>query len=408
MKILWLTEDFPGITKFLHGESIHDEGMPAQYNPLIYFANNGCKIDIVTQGRKRIIKKRIHKNITSTVFKKTKINKLTRFGWYDVRLNVFINFLKSIYVAKSMLNSNKYDLIYSHWEYQSAVGGLLSYFFSIPNVTRLYGSNLYGRTGGQLTFKNKIIHFNRYLPFITKKELLILTQDGTRGDDAYNQMRMDKRKIIVPLNGVDFSRKCENYDNKYELLRNKYVISYIGTVGGWKRTDLFIKTLGKIKKIIPNICYCIIGDGPLLNILKERVKSAGLHDSVLFTGRVSQDERKYLLKLSKIYVSMYKYTNLTNTFLEAIVQGIPSLVILNGKTKLVAKDGVNCLYVDEMKPEQSLINKIEYLYKNPHQRLLLGKNARIYSKKNLLSWDDRCRNDLKLIKKVCENYHSNI
>ena len=76
------------------------------------------------------------------------------------------------------------------------------------------------------------------------------------------------------------------------------------------------------------------------------------------------------------------------------------MVIANGGTKIVAKNKINCLYIDEDDIINSLIDKIEYLYKNESIRLKLGKKARNYALKNFNSWDDANRKDFKLIKNI--------
>ena len=89
MKILWLTEDFIGIRKFLYGQSSQDEGMPAQFQPLKYLSKNGHSIDIISIGNQSIDKIEIEKNITSTVIKRFKNNFFLNLGWNDVRVSFF-------------------------------------------------------------------------------------------------------------------------------------------------------------------------------------------------------------------------------------------------------------------------------------------------------------------------------
>ena len=61
--------------------------------------------------------------------------------------------------------------------------------------------------------------------------------------------------------------------------------------------------------------YLIIRDEP--NLISEKIKAydRNLNESIYFSGQVSQSERKFLMSKSNIYVSMYAYSNLFNTFL---------------------------------------------------------------------------------------------
>ena len=206
-----------------------------------------------------------------------------------------------------------------------------------PQVTRMYGSMLYGRTNGNLSYLNIFLNFNRYIPFILNFDKMILTQDGTGGEIIHKKVRGNNDRLVLLLNGTDKSNVKGDYKNKYKFLNGKFIISYIGRVEGWKRTYLFSDTLNEVSKKIPNVCYLIVGTGVDLVKEKKKIDSNGLDEFIHFTGRVSQDERKYLMNLSDIYVSMYNYSNLSNTFLESISAGIPTLIIPNGNTKIIAK-----------------------------------------------------------------------
>ena len=400
MKILWLTEDFIGIRKFLYGESSEDEGMPAQFQPLKFLSKNGHIVDIISIGDRSIKKIKIEKNITSTVIKRYNNNFFLNLGWRDVRINFFVNVFLSLFTALKFIKKNNYDYIYSNWEFQSLVGSIISLVYKIPNIVRLYGSNLYGRTNGNLSLKNKLLHFNRLLPFIVKKELLIITEDGTQAKKIVQKLNINEKRVVCRLNGLDLNPTIIDFSKQYKVLQGKFIVSYIGAIDGWKRTDLFVKSLKAIKNKIKNINYLIVGDGAKMNDIKKYVRDHNLQDHVTFTGRVSQDERAFLQNKSDIYVSLYNYTNLTNTFLESISLGIPCLVIPNGDTKIVAKNKINCLFIDEDNIEKSLIKQIHYLFQNTSYRKKLGAKARDYALKNFLSWDQTNESDFNEIANI--------
>ena len=96
----------------------------------------------------QLIKIEIEKNITSTVIKRFKNNFFLNLGWNDVRVSFFVDALLSFLTAIKYLKKKNYDFIYSNWELQSLVGSFISILYKVPNIVRLYGSNLYGRTNG--------------------------------------------------------------------------------------------------------------------------------------------------------------------------------------------------------------------------------------------------------------------
>ena len=50
------------------------------------------------------------------------------------------------------------------------------------------------------------------------------------------------------INGIELNPIIKDFSLKYEEINDKFVISYIGAIDGWKRTHLFIKSLSFISK----------------------------------------------------------------------------------------------------------------------------------------------------------------
>lgn len=102
------------------------------------------------------------------------------------------------------------------------------------------------------------------------------------------------------------------------------------------------------------------------------------------------------MESSDIYVSMYEYSNLSNTLIEAINACIPSLIIPNGKTTFLARDKVNCQFIDENNCRGSLIEKIINLYSNQDLRTTLRKSSKEFARLNLVNWEERSMIEINL------------
>ncbi len=83
----------------------------------------------------------------------------------------------------------------------------------------------------------------------------------------------------------------------------------------------------------------LVGDGPDRKTLEERVNSLGINDRVHFTGNVS-DPAEYL-RASDVFVLPSVAEGMSNSLLEAMATGLPSLVSDIGGNRDLITDGIN-------------------------------------------------------------------
>jgi len=166
---------------------------------------------------------------------------------------------------------------------------------------------------------------------------------------------------------------------------DKFVPSYTGE----KETLVYFGRLSKEKglftllKAVKNtdIKIKLIGDGPLKNDLKQKVKQEGLKN-VILTGYQSGKELYDHIKKSwaAVLPSLW-YENNPRMILESFalgkpligsrIGGIPELVI-DEKTGFTFQPGSS----------EDLRNKILYLTRNPDKIHQMGKNARLWAEQN--------------------------
>lgn len=105
-----------------------------------------------------------------------------------------------------------------------------------------------------------------------------------------------KDKIHVVSNGVDtniFTPMKPNLELKTSLGINKTssVIGYVGSIVDYEGLDILVDAVGElVNSGKTNITALIVGDGVVLNALKEQVSKMNLNDYFVFTGRIPHDE----------------------------------------------------------------------------------------------------------------------
>ena len=135
------------------------------------------------------------------------------------------------------------------------------------------------------------------------------------------------------------------------------------------------------------------GEGPLTNIINQRINELGLSQKITMLGRLNERElhgcylNSDIFLLSNLMLSNGDADGCPIVFLEAMSYGIPCIggdvvgthdAIINGETGFV---------VDSKSPED-ISNKIEILINHPHKRAKMGKLS-IDHIKNNYSWASR-------------------
>ena len=110
----------------------------------------------------------------------------------------------------------------------------------------------------------------------------------------------------------------------------------------------FIEAADMILKTEKSVKFFIAGTGSYESALKEKAKSLGLEENVIFTGFI--DDVDKLMNITDIQVNASYGTEATSlALLEGMSIGVPAVVSDFGGNPGVVKDGVNGLVV----PKQS-------------------------------------------------------
>ena len=155
-------------------------------------------------------------------------------------------------------------------------------------------------------------------------------------------------------------------------------------------------------RILRDYKYIIAGDGPEKKNLEYIVKSLHLEDSVLFRGKVSEDEKMQLLSASKLFImcpTTYKNEDegFGISFIEAQAAGIPVIGSKNGGSPEAIGSGG--LLVENEMDSKEIARSIELLLTNKKLYNQLVRNIR----KRIGKFDER-----KYIKKIENLYKDKI
>ena len=176
-----------------------------------------------------------------------------------------------------------------------------------------------------------------------------------------------KKSVIIP-NPIN-----PDIPDMYSGLREKKIVA-AGRLTGQKNFKMLINAFSRLHKDFPDYCLYIYGRGELEGELRKQAEDLGIADSVVFPGfseHIYQDIRK-----SALYVSSSDFEGISNSMLEALALGLPSVVTdcPAGGARLAINDHENGILVP-IGDEQALYIAMKYMLENPEEAIRMGKNA---------------------------------
>ena len=214
---------------------------------------------------------------------------------------------------------------------------------------------------------------------------LITISDGLRQDFIKRGIPSDK--ISVVPNGVDTSRfvpvaRDTNLATRLGI-KNQTVLGYISSIRQLEGLEYLVRAMPHILKSEDNCICLIVGDGEYSRVLKAVAEKLGLHEKIIFTGRVPHSEILAYYSLIDIFVvprTKARVNNLVTPLkpLEAMSMAKALLVSgVGGLTELVTDQKTGLVF----KPEdaEDLAAQALRLVRNPDLRRKLGDHARSYT-----------------------------
>jgi PEP-CTERM/exosortase A-associated glycosyltransferase len=173
--------------------------------------------------------------------------------------------------------------------------------------------------------------------------------EGLRGDIIGRGIPANK--VTVVPNAVDAQRFSMTGKANPELqaslgITGKPVLGFIGSFYAYEGLLLLLEALPGVLKDIPDVRILLVGGGPQEGLLRERVHELGLHQAVIFTGRVPHDSVQAYYNLIDVFVYPRLPMRLTDLVtplkpLEAMAQGRLVLASDVGGHRELIRPGVN-------------------------------------------------------------------
>jgi len=321
----------------------------------------------------------------------------------ETLVNYFYYFLFILLATKRFMNVMKVygtpDIVYGYSTNGCATAYLISRLCRVPNITRSFGTLLFGYISNiyYLFARAYCLEFFAYkLPC----KYLIITDDGTRGDEVARMLNVPSERVKYWMNGVDFLRNVKKDVNSLReelgIPLQAHVIISVCRLTKWKGVDRIIQAVPAIAVADSNVKVIIIGDGEERENLEKLTDALGVKNLVDFLGAMVHEDVEKYMRIADLYVSLYDFSNLSSSLLEAMACGVCIVTLNSGKTSQLITHGINGILIgyDDLRKLPSIINR---LLNDDNMRRELGNQARQYALKNFSTWDERVNMEVELI-----------
>ncbi len=267
-----------------------------------------------------------------------------------------------------------------------------------------YGSSNFGRIAGRITGIPTILHahgpdlnypvYQRIADWLLAKQTpFTLAVSKSTNEECIRNRSIRQEKIFILPNGIPLEHfkptplsTCNSLKRQLNIPLNAPVIGTVTRFHEEKGNRYLLESAIDILKILPNTRFLLVGEGPLLEQLRELARCLGIERNVIFagfqmdvTGMLSIFDLNVITSLSEGHPqSVIEAMAMEKAIVATDVSGINEILI----------DGVTGSLIPPRDPH-ALAEKVIHLLKNEQERVTLGKAA--YKKSREYSIGDYVR-----------------
>jgi glycosyltransferase involved in cell wall biosynthesis len=149
------------------------------------------------------------------------------------------------------------------------------------------------------------------------------------GKYLFGKRALNNGEVHIIKNGINVKEFCYKHQVR-SLMREKlgikedFVVGHVGRFAKEKNHDFLINVFAEIHKKMENSTLILIGDGELLDTVKDKVHELGIAEKVIFLG--DTDNVSEVMQAMDIFVLPSFFEGLGIVGIEAQASGLPCFV----------------------------------------------------------------------------------
>lgn len=222
----------------------------------------------------------------------------------------FINYIIKKNNINLILNTNS-EIGYGMLPYLKAK------YKQIPIIDYVHMEEWYNRNGGYSRDSSGVSSVIDKTLVCNENSKKILINHFKRNEDEVETVYIgvDEKQF----NPDKYNKK--ELREKYNLPKDKYIISYICRISEQKRPFLLLQVIKRMLAERTDFLFLIVGDGNLLASMKANARKMGLTENIRFLGRTSKTDEIYAVSDMTINCSIKE--GLALTAYESLAMGVP-------------------------------------------------------------------------------------
>ncbi len=246
------------------------------------------------------------------------------------------NFFKSCWEVFHIFKENKVQIVHSHMTLMCFVTNILG--LAAGAKVRISHSHLVLSPD-----MGKRILYWFFKKLTTWTATTLFACSTAAGEYLYGKRNMSAGQVIIMNNALDCEAFCFDYDTRERLretygLKGKTVLGNVGRFTEQKNQEFLIQTFKKYQETDPESRLILVGDGPLMDAMKQLTINLEIENKVLFVGSTSKANEWYMAMDVFVFPSLYE--GLGIAALEAQAAGLPVLMSSEVPKEAVLTDQV--------------------------------------------------------------------
>lgn len=183
------------------------------------------------------------------------------------------------------------------------------------------------------------------------------------------------KRVILLHNAIEFAR-FSSEKKVGEDLKTKFNLVSVGSLVPKKNQQFLVDVMQHIIKEIPHAHLDILGDGPDMKMLQDKVAANKLDKYITLHGNVNNVEQ--FLSESNMYLHAATYEPFGLVLLEAMAAGLPCICLDGKGNRDIIENGKNGFILHD-NDAKAFANQVILLYKNQQQLMDMGTYAHTYA-----------------------------
>ncbi len=299
------------------------------------------------------------------------------------------------------------DVIFGMEKLGAPAASLVAFLSGIPNVTRLFGSELNMVVGHRLKF---MLRYRDICAFRAPADFIIMCDDGSAGDEMAAMLGVDMERFAFLPNGLDKAgfmavEPVGPSATDLGVPKGNRVVLSVGRLDQEKHVDRLLRAAPEILSLRGDVAFLIVGTGEERPALGELADQLGIADHVIFAGAIPHEDLPGVYGSADLQVMLSNRSNATNTLYEAMMSGVPVIALNTGTTARAIEDGRTgiLLEVDDL---SGLPRIILELLANDEKREALAEAGRRAADERIPTMEERQAIEVEIVERVVNEHRA--